>query len=149
MLTQAHFTDFNILEVLKDYENRCEALRNITSVFLKMLNKLEARVLSEYKRSRAAPSTFCTLIKHYFSFIKHYVIHPSFSSLIFIFRRVIGRKKVFQVFCNLAGFSNIFLPRETYCNSTTCGISLRYWFTFLQPFLSDCKDHQVQMALAV
>jgi hypothetical protein len=38
-----------------------------------MFNKLEARVLSEYKRSRAAPSTFCTLIKHYFSFIKHYV----------------------------------------------------------------------------
>ena len=37
-----------------------------------MFNKLEARVLSEYKRSRAAPSTFCTLIKHYFSFIKHY-----------------------------------------------------------------------------
>jgi hypothetical protein len=31
-----------------------------------MFNKLEARVLSEYKRSRAAPSTFCTLIKHYF-----------------------------------------------------------------------------------
>jgi hypothetical protein len=42
---------------------------------LKMFNKLEARVLSEYKRSRAAPSTFCTLIKHYFSFIKHYVKH--------------------------------------------------------------------------
>jgi hypothetical protein len=40
---------------------------------LKMFNKLEARVLSEYKRSRAAPSTFCTLIKHYFSFIKHYI----------------------------------------------------------------------------
>jgi hypothetical protein len=39
-----------------------------------MFNKLEARVLSEYKRSRAAPSTFCTLIKHYFSFIKHYII---------------------------------------------------------------------------
>ena len=39
-----------------------------------MFNKLEARVLSEYKRSRAAPSTFCTLIKHYFSFIKHYKI---------------------------------------------------------------------------
>ena len=38
-----------------------------------MFNKLEARVLSEYKRSRAAPSTFCTLIKHYFSFIKHYI----------------------------------------------------------------------------
>jgi hypothetical protein len=38
-----------------------------------MFNKLEARVLSEYKRSRAAPSTFCTLIKHYFSFIKHYL----------------------------------------------------------------------------
>ena len=38
-----------------------------------MFNKLEAGVLSEYKRSRAAPSTFCTLIKHYFSFIKHYV----------------------------------------------------------------------------
>jgi hypothetical protein len=38
-----------------------------------MFNTLEARVLSEYKRSRAAPSTFCTLIKHYFSFIKHYV----------------------------------------------------------------------------
>ena len=37
-----------------------------------MFNKLEARVLSEYKRSRAAPSTICTLIKHYFSFIKHY-----------------------------------------------------------------------------
>ena len=36
-------------------------------------NKLEARVLSEYKRSLAAPSTFCTLIKHYFSFIKHYI----------------------------------------------------------------------------
>jgi hypothetical protein len=42
---------------------------------LKMFNKLEARVLSEYKRSRAAPSTFCTLIKHYFSFIKHYLTH--------------------------------------------------------------------------
>jgi hypothetical protein len=40
-----------------------------------MFNKLEARVLSEYKRSRAAPSTFCTLIKHYFSFIKHYLQH--------------------------------------------------------------------------
>jgi hypothetical protein len=40
-----------------------------------MFNKLEARVLSEYKRSRAAPSTFCTLIKHYFSFIKHYIKH--------------------------------------------------------------------------
>jgi hypothetical protein len=39
-----------------------------------MFNKLEARVLSEYKRSRAAPSTFCTQIKHYFSFIKHYKI---------------------------------------------------------------------------
>jgi hypothetical protein len=39
-----------------------------------MFNKLEARVLSEYKRSRAAPSTFCTLIKHYFSFIKHYMV---------------------------------------------------------------------------
>jgi hypothetical protein len=39
-----------------------------------MFNKLEARVLSEYKRSRAAPSTFCTLIKHYFSFIKHYKV---------------------------------------------------------------------------
>jgi hypothetical protein len=38
-----------------------------------MFNKLEARVLSEYKRSRAAPSTFCTLLKHYFSFIKHYI----------------------------------------------------------------------------
>jgi hypothetical protein len=38
-----------------------------------MFNKLEARVLSEYKRSRVAPSTFCTLIKHYFSFIKHYL----------------------------------------------------------------------------
>jgi hypothetical protein len=38
-----------------------------------MFKKLEARVLSEYKRSRAAPSTFCTLIKHYFSFIKHYI----------------------------------------------------------------------------
>jgi hypothetical protein len=38
-----------------------------------MFNKLEARVLPEYKRSRAAPSTFCTLIKHYFSFIKHYI----------------------------------------------------------------------------
>jgi hypothetical protein len=38
-----------------------------------MFNKPEARVLSEYKRSRAAPSTFCTLMKHYFSFIKHYV----------------------------------------------------------------------------
>jgi hypothetical protein len=34
-----------------------------------MFNKLEARVLSEYKRSRAAPSTFCTLIKHYFSLV--------------------------------------------------------------------------------
>jgi hypothetical protein len=44
-------------------------------LFLKMFNKLEARVLSEYKRSRAAPSTFCTLIKHYFSFIKHYKIN--------------------------------------------------------------------------
>ena len=43
-----------------------------------MFNKLEARVLSEYKRSRAAPSTFCTLIKHYFSFIKHYVRAYSF-----------------------------------------------------------------------
>jgi hypothetical protein len=40
-----------------------------------MFNKLEARVLSEYKRSRAAPSTFCTLIKHYFAFIKHYIKH--------------------------------------------------------------------------
>ena len=38
-----------------------------------MFNKLEARVLSEYKWSRAAPSTFYTLIKHCFSFIKHYV----------------------------------------------------------------------------
>ena len=41
-----------------------------------MFNKLEARVLSEYKRSWAAPSTFCTLIKHYFSFIKHYIKYP-------------------------------------------------------------------------
>jgi hypothetical protein len=41
-----------------------------------MFNKLEAPVLSEYKRSRAAPSTFCTLIKHYFSFIKHYINIP-------------------------------------------------------------------------
>ena len=38
-----------------------------------MFNKLEARVLSEYKRSRAAPSIFYTLIKHCFSFIKHYL----------------------------------------------------------------------------
>ena len=38
-----------------------------------MFNKLEARVLSEYKRSRAAPSTFYTVIKHCFSFIKHYI----------------------------------------------------------------------------
>ena len=44
-----------------------------------MFNKLEARVLSEYKRSRAAPSTFCTLIKHYFSFIKHYIKYFSDS----------------------------------------------------------------------
>jgi hypothetical protein len=46
-----------------------------------MFNKLEARVLSEYKRSRAAPSTFCTLIKHYFSFIKHYIKVPSYDCL--------------------------------------------------------------------
>ena len=38
-----------------------------------MFNKLEACVLSEYKRSRAAPSTFYTLIEHCFSFIKHYI----------------------------------------------------------------------------
>ena len=47
----------------------------ISIVFEVMFNKREARVLSEYKRSRAAPSTFCTLIKHYFSFIKHYIQH--------------------------------------------------------------------------
>ena len=52
-----------------------------------MFNKLEARVLSEYKRSRAAPSTFCTLIKHYFSFIKHYIT----VSFIFLGRSVKGR----------------------------------------------------------
>jgi hypothetical protein len=49
-----------------------------------MFNKLEARVLSEYKRSRAAPSTFCTLIKHYFSFIKHYISHFDSSSILVI-----------------------------------------------------------------
>jgi hypothetical protein len=47
-----------------------------------MFNKLEARVLSEYKRSRAAPSTFCTLIKLYFSFIKHY-LQTCFKTVIF------------------------------------------------------------------
>jgi hypothetical protein len=51
-----------------------------------MFNKLEARVLSEYKRSRAAPSTFCTLIKHYFSFIKHYIKCA--------FKNIIERKNV-------------------------------------------------------
>ena len=45
-----------------------------------MFNKLEARVLSEYKRSRAAPSTFCTLIKHSYSFIKHYIKHSKLSA---------------------------------------------------------------------
>jgi hypothetical protein len=49
-----------------------------------MFNKLEARVLSEYKRSRAAPSTFCTLIKHYFSFIEHYLIILLFSYYILL-----------------------------------------------------------------
>jgi hypothetical protein len=53
-----------IISISKYLKNRA-----ITYV---VFNKLEARVLSEYKRSRAAPSTFCTLIKHYFSFIKHY-----------------------------------------------------------------------------
>ena len=38
-----------------------------------MFNKLETHVLSKYKRSRAAPSTFYTLIKQCFSFIKHYI----------------------------------------------------------------------------
>jgi hypothetical protein len=48
-----------------------------------MFNKLEARVLSEYKRSRAAPSTFCTLIKHYFSFIKHYLYLTLYLNILF------------------------------------------------------------------
>ena len=48
-----------------------------------MFNKLEARVLSEYKRSRAAPSTFCTLIKHYFSFIKHYIVYEDYMISVF------------------------------------------------------------------
>jgi hypothetical protein len=49
-----------------------------------MFNKLEACVLSEYKRSRAAPLTFCTLIKHYFSFIKHYIKYFDISHSITI-----------------------------------------------------------------
>jgi hypothetical protein len=67
----------NCINLLYYKYSKIICIISILSILLyyKMFNKLEARVLSEYKRSRAAPSTFCTLIKHYFSFIKHYIIY--------------------------------------------------------------------------
>jgi hypothetical protein len=72
-----------------------------------MFNKLEARVLSEYKRSRAAPSTFCTLIKHYFSFIKHYIKPPS-KTVTDFFHSISNKTKVMLISCYM-GWRLLFL----------------------------------------